>query len=80
MNHTSIVVAAFLAIAVILTSVAASALPQQQAFAHNSHHRHHNNHNNNNDIRVSQDINQLNNCTSGAYCDNQANNQLNINH
>jgi hypothetical protein len=79
MNHTSIVVAAFLATAVILTSVAVSALPQQQAFAHNSHHRHHNNHNSN-DIRVSQEINQLNNCTRGAYCDNQANNQLNINH
>jgi len=73
------VAAAFLATAVVLTSVVASALPQQQAFAHNSHHKHHNNHSNN-EIRVSQDINQLNNCTSNSYCDNQANNQLNINH
>jgi hypothetical protein len=78
MNHPTLVIAAFLATAVLLTSVAASALPQQQAFAHYSHFRHHNNHNNN-EIRVSQDINQLNNCTSGANCDNQANNQLNIN-
>ena len=45
------------------------AIPQQ-ALAY----RHHNNHNSNS-LKVDQQINQLNNCTT-AICDNQANNNF----
>ena len=82
MNHTTLAIAAILATTLVLSTVVASVLPQQQAFAHyyrhHSHHHHnHNNHNNSNDVRVSQTINQLNNCTAAA-CENQANNDVQI--
>jgi len=78
MNHTTLAIAAIFATAVVLTTVAASAQPQQQAFAHYyRHHSHH--HNSNNEIRISQDINQLNNCTL-AQCVNEAQNDVQIHH
>ena len=81
MNHTTLAIAAILATTLVLSTVAASVLPQHHAFAHSyRHHYHHhnnNNHNNSNDVRVSQTINQLNNCTASA-CENQANNDVQI--
>ena len=70
MNHTTLAIAAIFATAVVLTAAAASALPQQQAFAHSRHH-------DGNQIRISQDINQLNNCTL-AECVNEAQNDVQI--
>jgi hypothetical protein len=79
MNHTTLAIVAIFATAVVLTTVAVSALPQQQAFAHYyRHHSHHHNHNSN-EIRISQDINQLNNCTL-AQCVNEAQNDVQIHH
>jgi hypothetical protein len=81
MNHTTLAIAAILATTLVLSTVATSVLPQQQAFAHSyrHHHHHHNNknHNNSNDVRVIQTINQLNNCTAAA-CENQADNDVQI--
>ncbi|MGB6673872.1 MAG: hypothetical protein WBE34_15685 [Candidatus Nitrosopolaris sp.] len=73
MNHskTTLAIAAIVA-ALALTGVA-FAIPQQ-ALAGGHHH----NHNNNNSIKVDQQINQLNNCTSNAQCANYADNQLDI--
>ena len=73
MNHskTTLAIAAIVA-ALALTGVA-FAIPQQ-ALAGGHHH----NHNHNNSIKVDQQINQLNNCTSNAQCANYADNQLDI--
>jgi hypothetical protein len=73
MNHskTTFAIAAIVA-ALALTGVA-FAIPQQ-ALAGGHHH----NHNHNNSIKVDQQINQLNNCTSSAHCANYADNQLDI--
>ncbi|MFZ0895412.1 MAG: hypothetical protein WAZ77_13015 [Candidatus Nitrosopolaris sp.] len=77
MNHskTTLAIAAIVA-ALALTGVA-FAIPQQ-ALAGGHHHNHNHNHNNNNSIKVDQQINQLNNCTSSAQCANYADNQLDI--
>ena len=60
-----------LAIAAIVAATALTAMPfatPQQALAY----KHHNHNNHNNSLKVDQQINQLNNCTT-ALCDNQAN-------
>jgi conjugal transfer/entry exclusion protein len=56
-------------VAAMTLTAMAFAIPQQ-ALAY----RHHNNHNSNS-LKVDQQINQLNNCTT-AICDNQANNNF----
>jgi conjugal transfer/entry exclusion protein len=56
-------------VAAMTLTAMAFAIPQQ-ALAY----RHHNNHNGNS-LKVDQQINQLNNCTT-AICDNQANNNF----
>ncbi|MGB7954906.1 MAG: hypothetical protein WCF23_13080 [Candidatus Nitrosopolaris sp.] len=66
MNHKNTT----LAIAAIIAAVAFT-IPQQ-ALAY----KHHNNHNNHkNSIKVDQQVNQINNCTT-AICNNQANNNF----
>jgi hypothetical protein len=70
MKHNGTLGIVAIVAAMTLTAVA-FAIPQQ-ALAY----RHHNNHyNHNNSLKVDQQINQLNNCTT-AICDNQANNNF----
>jgi hypothetical protein len=74
MIHKGLVIAPIVAVAALALTAVGFAIPQQ-AFAHYGHHYHHNH---NNSIDVDQQINQLNNCTSDALCDNQATNQVDI--
>ena len=74
MNHKVLAIAPIVAVAALVLTAVGFAIPQQ-AFAGGHHHNHHNN---SNTIDVSQTINQLNNCTSGAACENQADNQVDI--
>jgi len=83
MNRKVLAMAPIVAVAALALTAVGFAIPQQ-AFAgyghhynHYNHHNHHNHHNNNR-IDVSQTINQLNNCTSLALCDNEAQNQADI--
>ena len=69
MNHNVTLGIVAIVAAMTLTAVA-FAIPQQ-ALAY----RHHNHNNHNNSLKVDQQINQLNNCTT-AICDNQANNNF----
>jgi len=77
MNHKALAIAPIVAVAAALALTSVAFLIPQQALAHSGHnHNHHNN--NNNRIDVSQSINQLNNSTSGAVSDNEAQNQADI--
>jgi hypothetical protein len=67
MNHN--VTLAIVAVVAAMTLTALAFAIPQQALAY----RHHNNHNNS--LKVDQQINQLNNCTS-SLCDNEANNNF----
>ncbi|MDQ6862442.1 MAG: hypothetical protein M3044_01325 [Thermoproteota archaeon] len=82
MNHKALAIAPIVAVAALALTAVGFAIPQQ-AFASYGHHHYHHNHNhhnnsNSNRIDVSQSINQLNNCTSSAVCDNIAQNQADI--
>jgi hypothetical protein len=82
MNHKALAIAPIVAVAALVLTAVGFAIPQQ-AFAgyghnHNHHNHNHNNNRNSNSIDVSQSINQLNNCTSSAFCDNTAQNQADI--
>jgi len=79
MNHKVLAIAPIVAVAALVLTAVGFAIPQQ-AFAGYGHHYHHNHHNNSNSNRidVSQTINQLNNCTSAAACENVADNQADI--
>lgn len=80
MNRNAIAIVPVLAVATLaLTAVSFGLAPQAFAGGHNHyHHHHHNDHNHHNDrnnqVHVSQQINQLNNCTQ-ALCANEAQNQ-----
>ena len=71
MNHKVLAIAPIVAVAALALTAVGFAIPQQ-AFAHYGHHHHHNS------IDVSQSIDQLNNCTSDAVCDNEATNHADI--
>jgi len=72
MNHKN----ASLAMAAIVSAIAltgvAFAIPQQ-ALAYGHHHNHHGN-----SIEVDQQVTQQNSCDTGALCDNEANNSVDI--
>jgi archaellin len=72
MNRKVLAIAPIVAVAALVLTAVGFATPQQ-ALAHHGHHYH--NHSSNS-IKVDQQINQLNNCTSGATCDNQATNDV----
>jgi hypothetical protein len=78
MNRKTLAIVPIVAVAALALTAVAFAIPQQ-AFAGGYHHNHHNhnNNNNNNKIDVSQQINQLNNCTE-SFCLNDAQNQADI--
>ena len=76
MNHKALVIAPIVAVAALVLTAVGFAIPQQ-AFASYGHNHNHHNHNSN-EIDVSQSINQLNNCTSFAVCDNTAQNDADI--
>ncbi|HET7148205.1 MAG TPA: hypothetical protein VFI73_06855 [Candidatus Nitrosopolaris sp.] len=67
MNHNVTLAVVAMVAAMTLTAVA-FAIPQQVLA-----YRHHHNHNNN--LKVDQQINQLNNCTN-ALCDNEGSNNF----
>ena len=72
MNRKTLAIAPIVAVAALALTAIVFAIPQQ-ALAHYGHHHNHNN----NKIDVSQQINQLNNCTE-AECLNEAQNQADI--
>jgi archaellin len=74
MNHKVLAIAPIVAVAALVLTAVGFAVPQQ-ALAHNGHHYH--NHSSNS-IKVDQQINQLNNCTLAAACENLADNQVDI--
>ena len=69
MNH-NVTLALVAVIAAMALTAVAFALPQQ-ALAYRHHHNNHNN-----SLKVDQQINQLNNCSNNALCDNEANNNF----
>jgi hypothetical protein len=75
MNHKALAITPIVAAAALALATVVFAIPQQ-AFAW-AHHHHHN-HNNDNMIDVSQTINQENDCSFGAECVNDAQNQADI--
>jgi hypothetical protein len=77
MNHKALAIAPIVAVAALVLTAVGFAIPQQ-AFASYGHSHNHHNHNNGNRIDVSQTINQENDCTSGALCENVADNQADI--
>jgi NADPH-dependent glutamate synthase beta subunit-like oxidoreductase len=72
MNRKVLAIAPIVAVAALVLTAVGFATPQQ-ALAHNGQHYH--NHSSNS-IKVDQQINQLNNCTLAATCDNQATNDV----
>ena len=73
MNHKNMTLAIQQSVGAVAMTGVAFAIPQQ-ALAYGHHH--HNN--NSNSIKVDQQTNQLNNCTSLATCLNTANNTADI--
>jgi archaellin len=73
-QRVTLAITAIVAAAALAT--VAFAVPQQAMAG--GHHNHHD-HNSNNGIKVDQQVNQLNNCTS-AECVNLAENQAHIGH
>jgi conjugal transfer/entry exclusion protein len=71
MNHNVTMAIVAIVVATALTAVA-FAIPQQ-ALAYRQHHNH-----NGNSLKVDQQINQLNNCTTSALCVNVADNSAHI--
>jgi hypothetical protein len=73
MNHKKMTLGLAAIVTAVALSASAFAIPQQ-ALAY--HHHHHNNHNNG--IDVNQRIDQLNACTNSSFCQNDANNNVDI--
>ena len=72
MNHKNKTLALAAIVAAVAMTGVAFAIPQQAlAYGH-----HHNNHSNS--IKVDQQADQLNSCTSGALCVNTATNTVDI--
>ena len=71
-KNMTLSIAAIVAVAALALTAVGFAIPQK-ALAGGHHHNNHSN-----SINVDQQINQLNNCTSGAVCDNEAQNQVDI--
>ena len=78
MNHKALAIAPIVAVAALVLTAVGFAIPQQAFAGYGHNHNHHNHNNNSNRLDVSQTINQLNNCTSGAQCENLADNQADI--
>jgi hypothetical protein len=80
MNHEVLAMAPIVAVAALTLTAVGFAIPQQvfAGYGHHYNHHNHHNHHNNNRIYVSQTNNQLNNCTTLALCDNEAQNQADI--
>jgi hypothetical protein len=76
MNHKVLAIAPIVAVAALVLTAVGFAIPQQAFAGYGHHHYHHNNHSNS--IDVDQQINQLNNCTLGAQCANDAQNHVDI--
>jgi hypothetical protein len=74
MNHKALAIAPIVAVAALVLTAVAFAIPQQ-ALAGGHHHHH--NHNNGNRIDVNQTINQENDCAF-SECVNDAQNQAHI--
>jgi hypothetical protein len=81
MNHKTLAIAPIVAVAALALTAVGFAITQPAfaSYGHNHNHHDHNNHNNhnNNRVDVSQQINQLNNCTE-SFCLNDAQNQADI--
>jgi archaellin len=73
MNHKNMTLAIAAIVAAVAMTAAAFAIPQQ-ALAYG----HHNHSHNSNSIKVDQQVGQLNSCTSGALCLNNATNSADI--
>jgi uncharacterized protein HemX len=72
MNHKKMTLGLVAIVAAVALTASTFAIPQQ-AMAYKHHH-----HNNNNGINVDQQINQLNACTNSSFCENNANNNVDI--
>jgi hypothetical protein len=72
MNHKVLAIAPIVAVAALALTAVGFAIPQQ-ALAGGHHHNH-----NGNSLKVDQQINQLNNCTTSAYCVNLGVNSAHI--
>jgi hypothetical protein len=74
MNHKNMTLAIATIVAAVAMTGIAFAIPQQ-ALAY-GHHHHHNNHSNN--IKVNQDLTQVNQCANSSWCFNTGNNTVDI--